>query len=1061
MSVFIFTEETNLPAMRILLHSFPAPSVLIVLRGVIFSLILFSGQAAAQGRFRMGGVVMDREGRAFLSGVTVTEKGRRNVVVSDTLGRFSISVSGPSAVLTFGSVGYEMFETRVGDRRSLEVLLQRSIGDLEDVVVVGYGRLRKSDLTGSVSKVRTAEASQTPVLSIDQYLQGRLAGAQITQNTGAPGAGLTFLIRGASSVSGSNRPLIILDGYPIEAENSSVSPTTGANPWTSDMPRSNPLANLNPNDIESIEVLKDASSIAIYGSRGANGVVMITTKKGLAGRERVQYHARFDVSSLRRRLEVLGTEDYIRFTNEANLNSGLDSAYRQPQIDSLRGIDNDWQELVYQQALSQDHQLSFSGGVDRFRYLMGVNYSDMEGVVRNSRFQRGSFRLNLDRTISQRLSVSVRMNAVLTQNRMATQSHSNGATSGSVVGGALFFRPFDEPFDPVSGDVNDILEGNPLTLIEKLQDQTRNLNLLLNVTSDYRISPSLTFRLNAGVNNAQSTREAYHPKGTFIGNANNGLANRMEANQFNYLTEYTFNYDRKFGGRHQVNAVTGYTWQAWNSKNVGMTATGFPSDNLGFNNFQIASNPQLPVTTNTNWALASMLGRFNYVFDSRYLVTLTGRADGSSRLAQSNKWAFFPSAGLGWNLHNEPFLKSQKLFSELKLRASYGFSGNQAIAVGSTQSRLRTIRRAFGGGFLTALTLSSFENPDLAWETTAQFNAGLEAAMLRGRLRLTMDYYNRVTSDLLLNLTLPGSTGFSSFAVNSGKVENRGFEVEAEARVTERGVKWNVSGNISFNVNSLVSLGGSGEIQGPVYGQSGSLQMNSPVHVARPGHPIGSFLGYRIAGIYQNQAEIAAGPTDPVNPRPGDFRFVDVNGDGRIDINDRTIIGNPYPRFVFGMTNGFSWKQFSLEVLVTGTMGQDVVNLNRFQLDGNYAGFRMNVSREAYANRWTGEGTGGGYPRPTASGISFRQRFSDFIVEDASFVRLRTATLSYQFKAGRRSVIQSGRLFLSGINLLTWTRYKGYDPEINAKGESSLTQGVDFGSIPQVRSVSAGIQVGF
>ena len=1020
-----------------------------------------SSQAIAQDKIKISGTVKDRSQGQPMVGVTITEVGTRNIVVTDDMGRYAISVSNRNATLTFGSVGYAVYKTRVGDRKAINVELDQNASDLENVVVVGYGRVRKSDLTGSVSKIKTENAAQTPILSVDQYLQGRVAGAQITQNTGAPGSGLTFLIRGASSISGSNQPLIILDGYPIESENSSVTPTTGANNWTADMPRSNPLANLNPNDIESIEVLKDASSIAIYGSRGANGVVIITTKKGQAGRERINYSARFDVSNLRRKIDILNSADYLQFSNEANFNSGLDSAFTKLQIDSLQGINSNWQDLIYQQALSQDHQLSISGGTDKFKYLMGLNYTDAEGIVKNSRFQRGSFRLNMDRTVSDKLSFGTRMNAVLTRNQMATQSHSNGATSGSAVGGALFFRPFDAPFDPVSGDVNDLLEGNPLTLIENLRDHSRNLNLLVNLFADYKITNSLTFRVNAGVNNAQSTREVYMPRGTFIGNANNGLANRIEGNNYNYLTEYTLTYDKQFKGKHSLNAVAGYTWQAWNAKSVGITATNFPNDNLGYNNFQIASNPQVPVTTNVNWALASVLGRVNYVYDNRFLMTLTSRADGSSRLAQDNKWAFFPSVGLGWNVHNESFMKSQDFFSELKLRASYGFSGNQAIAVGSTQSRLRTIRRSFGGGFLTALTLNSFENQNLAWETTAQFNAGIDIGLAKGRFRLTMDFYNRLTSDLLLNLTLPGSTGFGSYAVNNGEVENRGFEIEIDTRLTQGKVKWNLSGNISFNTNKLLSLGNTGEILGPNYGQAGTLQMNAPVHVARPGLPIGSFLGYRISGIYQNQAEITAGPIDPVNPKPGDFKFTDVNGDGKIDLNDRTIIGNTYPRFVFGVTNDITWKQFNLNFLIAGNIGQDVVNLNRFQLDGNYAGFRQNVSKDAFDGRWTGEGSSNKYPRPTSSGLSFRQRFSDFIVEDASFIRLRTATLSYQFIVSKKSIFKTARLFASGINLLTVTKYSGYDPEINAKGESSLTPGVDFGSIPQVRSFSAGVNVGF
>lgn len=1009
------------------------------------------------------GNVTISDAREPLEGVTITQKGTRNSVVSDKMGTYSITVNNKDAVLLFSYVGYKSMQQRVNGRQTINVVMEPEPKDLEDVVIVGYGKIRKSDLTGAVSKIKVKDANETPALSVDQFLQGRASGVQITQNTGAPGSGVTFLIRGASSVSGSTQPLIILDGYPIESSGSLASPTTGANSWTAGMPGSNPLANLNPNDIESIEILKDASAISIYGSRGANGVVLITTKRGQAGREKVTLNTRFDVSGLRKKLNVLNTQEYIAFANEANLNSGLDSAFKQEQIDALAGRDVNWQDLVYQRGISQDHQATISGGVEKFKYLLALNFTSAEGIVKNSGYSRGSVRLNIDREINKRFRFGFNTNAVLSLNKMATQAHSNGASSGSVVIGSLFYRPVDLPYSVDNPDeINTDLQGNPLTLVERLTDQTQTRTLILNAFAEYKINDYFTFRLNTGVNSIQSTREVYHPRGTNIGDANQGLANRIESSNFNYLTEYTINYNRRIREKHSLNAVAGYTWQAWNTKSIGVTATNFPNDNLGFNNFQIASNGQVPVSSNVQWALASALGRVNYVYDDRYLLTFTGRMDGSTRLAENNKWAFFPSAALGWNVHNEAFMQQQQAISELKLRASYGLSGNQAIGVGATQSTLSPVRRPFAGGIFTALTLNSFENPDLHWENTAQFNAGIELGLLKNRLHLGFDYYSKRTKDLLLNLTLPGSTGFSSYAANSGEISNTGFEIEANARIIDaKKLKWTANGNISFNRNKVMNLGATGQIIGPYFLQSGALQMNSAVHIVRPGNVVGAFYGYRIVGIYQNQEEIDKGPVDPVNPVPGDFKFADVNNDGQINLSDMTIIGNPYPKFNFGFSNELQYGGFTVSILFTGAIGQDVVNLNRFQLDGLYEGYNQNVSREAYEGRWTGEGTSNKYPRPTSTGISFRQRFSDFLVEKASFVRLRNLTIAYNIPVKKMKWSRGIKVFVSSNNLLTFTDYSGYDPEISSRGDNSITPGVDFGAIPQVRTFSGGLTLNF
>ncbi|GAB3223576.1 SusC/RagA family TonB-linked outer membrane protein [Spirosoma arcticum] len=1005
------------------------------------------------------GTVTSSDNNEVLPGVSVTLKGTTRGTTTDAKGTFQLSVADSRAVLVFSYVGYQTQEVTVGNQQSVNIQLQPDNKSLNEVVVVGYGTVQKSDLTGSVAQLKTTGVGDQPITSVDQFVQGRVAGVQITQNTGAPGSGVTFLIRGASSATGSTRPLIILDGYPIESSDNSATGGGGSNVYVSQVPASNPLANLNPSDIESIDILKDASATAIYGSRGSNGVVLITTKRGKSGRDRIEYGFRMDFSQLPKKLPVLGTQDFLSFANEAAFNSGRDSVYKATDIAGFAGRNLFWQDLVYQTGVTQNHQLSLSGGDDKTRYSLQGNYFTQGGIIRNSSFERGSIRLNLDRQVSKRFLLRANLSASLSTTRLASQSNALGDASGSVVLGALSFFPIDIPFDPETQDPNADLVGNPLTLIQKLDDRARSRSLLLGLTADYRLTDHLVLRVNTGINQTDALRQSYLPRGTGQGNANNGLAFRGTNENFNYLTEYTLNYNQTFRQKHRINAVGGYTWQSWQNRLSGTTATNFPNDNTGFYNLQLAG-ASVPTTSLDLWALQSVLGRINYTFDNRYIFTVTGRADGSTRLAKGNQWSFFPSGAVGWNLHNESFLRDNNIITELKLRGSYGLTGNQSIPVGSSQDVLGTIRSVYGDAIVAGLLPSQIGNPNLRWETTTQADIGLETSLWQGRLTMGIDYYNRDTKDLLVNVGIPAATGFSTIAANAGIIRNRGVEVEATGRILTGRVRWNANGNITFNRNKVVDLNGS-TLFGPGYGGDGRVALSQPLHITSVGNPIGAFYGYRITGIYQNADEVKSGPTDTSLPTPGDFRFADLNGDKVINADDRTIIGNPFPRYTFGLTNEFSWKSLSLSVFVMGNIGQDVINFNRILLDALNTNGRSNVSVDAFNGRWRGEGTSNNYPKPTATGNVFRSRFSDFLVEDGSFVRLKNITLSYTIPVKAVKWLQSARIYATASNLLTFTRYTGYDPEVNSRPGNALSPGVDFGTIPQVRSYSAGFNISF
>ena len=1022
----------------------------------LFALLSFSVTAQT-----ISGVVTAIDNNEPLMGVSVLVKGTAKGTSTNKKGEFTIVVPNNKAVLSFSNAGYLSQEQAVGSRTFLNISLVKDSKALDEVVVIGYGEIKKSDLTGSVSKLKAEGNEDKPLTSIDQLIQGRTSGVQITQNSGAPGSGMTFLIRGASSVTGSNQPLIIVDGYPIETDQRSLTPNTGTSMWESSTPPTNPLAAINPNDIESIEILKDASSTAIYGSRGANGVVLVTTKRGKTNRDQFSYSVRTDMSRLPKKIDVLNAEKFIEYANEGALNVGRDSVYKSTVIPGLLANDYFWQDLIVQESISQDHQLSFTGGDEKTKYSISGSYYKQDGIIKNSSFDRGSVRMNLDRQVLPKLKVSGSFSGIVSQTKSTQQSNSNGDQSGSAITGALRFRPIASPFAAGTDDEPEVsIEGNPLTLVSLGRNVSRSNVVLANLKGDYSIVKGLNFLVSAGVNNTYAKRDNFQPFGTFAGRQN-GYAYTGESSNFNFLIENTLNYNKTIAKKHRINAVGGYTWQQWNNRTFGIQATQFVSEALQANNFQLASTASIPVTTNQNWALQSVLGRFNYTFDSRYLFTLTGRTDGASRLSVGNKWAFFPSIAGGWNVHKEPFMKNQNIFNELKIRASFGISGNQSIGVGSSVDRVGTNRTVVNSTILTALAPVALGNPNLGWETTRQTNVGLDMVVLKNRIKFGFEAYTRKTQDLLINLTLPGSTGFTSYAANFGKVENKGIEFDIDASILTGDFKWNATGNISFNRNQITQLGNGIQLFGASYLGVGSIGLGQPANTAIAGQPIGAFFGYRVSGVYQNADDVLKGPKDPTNPTPGDIKYVDHNGDGQISLADRTIIGNPYPDFTFGVTNDFRWKELTLSVFFMGNIGQDVMNLNRHILDALTFTTGTNMRTEAWEGRWRGEGTSNYYPQARNIGNAFRGRLSNFYLEDGSFVRLKNLSLSYNLRSNTIKWLRSAKVFVSGTNLITWTKYKGYDPDVSANATCSLTPGIDFGTVPQYRTYSAGMNITF
>ncbi len=1014
-----------------------------------------NGNTSRQSR-TVKGTVTDSAGQ-HLPGVSIVIKGTTIGTVTDVEGNFALENVPGDAILVFSFVGMKVQEVQVANQSTFDIVMEDDAIGIEEVVAIGYGVVKKSDLTGSVGKVTLQDENERPAVSVEQILQGRVSGVQITQGSGSPGGAMNFVVRGGNSL-GSNQPLIVLDGYPIDSEQPVLS--DGADNTVDQKAGFSPLASLNPNEIESIEILKDASSTAIYGSRGANGVIIITTKQGKKGRDNIEFNYRCDVSQVRKTIDVLNSYDFLNYANEGALNEGLDPVYDAAAIDSLSAVSYDWQDEVYRTSISHDYQLSLSGGDNKQRYAIVLNHSNNNGVIENSDYLRSSARFNFKRNFSDRLKITLNTAVTRTEANLGSHSNRNGGIAGNIVASALFFRPYERGIN-VDGEINNTIANNPLTVAESVDDRTKNFLVVSNLSAEYKLAEGLIFKSQAGFNTNEGIRQVYYPRGTSLGDNNQGYAYQAESARFNYLLENTLNYNADFDS-NSISAVIGYTWQEWSNRSTGQSAFGFANDNLTYERFQAASSFGTTNTRHIEYALSSFLGRINYSYKNKYLITFTGRADGSTRLAEGEKWDFFPSGAIGWKVHNEPFMKNSSMINTLKLRASYGLSGNQSVPVGATAVKLGNDAYVLGGQIIQGTSQLNMANPVLGWETTSQFNVGADIGLLDESIQFEVNYYEKTTKDLLVNLPIPNSTGFGTFQSNAGSIENKGIEFDLTAHILSRPVNWTVNANISFNKNEVTSLGPLGD-DGTIFGISyltGGSTLGQPIHVARVGNPVGSFYGFKIDGIYQNEEEVAAGP-EASSAQPGDYKFVDINDDGIINENDKRIIGSPHPDFIFGFTNQLSYKQWDLMFYIQGVIGNDVANLNRYRLDA-LSGTSVNVSQEAYDNRWTGEGTSNTYPRLRPDGYQyFNARFNDFLVEDASFVRLKNITLSYSPGIKNKKYIKGLRLFVTATNLLTITNYSGYDPEVSAEVDNGLNPGVDNATYPSTVSLSTGLNIKF
>lgn len=997
------------------------------------------------------GQVINSEDGSALPGVSVAIKGTTTGAITDAEGRYRITVPNAESILVFSFVGFLTAEITTGNRTTIDVRLAGDLKSLSEVVVVGYGTQKKSDLTGSVSSITAKDIRQVPVASLDQALQGRATGVQVTQASAAPGGGVSIRIRGGNSIQASNEPLFVIDGIPIFPSNATFAPGNAGGQ------AQNALANLNPGDIESMEVLKDASATAIYGSRGANGVVIITTKRGKSGATNVDVENYYGIQQVARQLPLLNAAEFAEIANESRVNRSQAPIFTPDQIASFQNNSTDWQSQVFRTAPIRNHQVTVSGGNDATRFALAGNYFEQQGVVLNSGFTRASLRVNLDKNVTKRLSIGNSLQI----SRAWNNQQVTDITRGGVVNGSLVFSPTLPVRDPQTGQFtfdNSSVPGsqqvgNPVQDALETLNRTVTNRMLGSVYAEYGILTGLRLRTSFGVDYQAGRRDFYAPSTNNRGRNAFGSALVEKKDVISPVSTVTLTYDRTFG-TNQITLLAGYESQTQTVDFLQSSATNFPTNALEADNLSLGQVVGTPFSGRSLWRLDSWFGRANYTLASKYLFTATFRADGSSRFGAGNKWGYFPSAALGWRLNEEDFIKDLNIFSNLKLTASWGLTGNQEIGLYQSLAGLNTVRYPFGEVINIGLAPDRLPNSDLRWERTSQYNFALETGILENRVTLEAAYYYKKTQDLLLNVDLPRTTGFSTFLRNIGSVENRGLELTLNSANLTGQFKWNMGGNITFNRNKVLALGPGETFRLAPGTGDGHLQITNS-SILQVGQPVGVFFGLKTDGIYQTGDQIIPGSNSFGSTAPGDIRYVDSNGDGIVNNSDRTIIGNPQPDFFFGFTNNFSYKNLDLAVFFQGTHGNDVWNVNSHELYRNDGA--TNNSREVL-NRWRPD-TPSDY-WPSAKNRPFV--LSDRHIEDASFLRLRNVTLGYNLPTNTLGLkwLRSLRVYAQAQNLLTITNYSGFDPEVNSLGQNPVGIGIDRGSFPMARTYTFGINLG-
>ena len=1020
--------------------------------------------AVAQPRGKtISGTVVD-DAQNPLVGVTVVVEGKKANAITNVHGRYEITAS-RGDVLVFNYLGMHPQKIAVTNQTVVDVQMVTNMVGVDEIVVVGYGVQNRRDITTAISSVSPDKLQDMPLFDINQAMSGQAAGVNVISASGAPGGGTDIQIRGLSTLSADTSPLYVVDGVVLQLGSSL---------------EEGPFSFINPADVASIEILKDAAAAAIYGSRASNGVVLITTKNGEKGQARVRVAIKTGVQEVFNKVDLLSAQEFATLAIEARNNLWVDTGHSITDPDALRNSNTkigyfqdfldsgkkgtDWQDAIYQLAPYQEYQVNVNGGSETVKYMVSGGIMDQEGIVKNSDFQRYSFRTNVDFKLGRRFDLSVKMSPIYTrQNYLRTHGRYHDA-AGGIVQAALLMNPLMDIYDPttLSGYSTGIAQSNAMTSMENpvakinlLKDKREAFRFLGDVALNYNILPGLNFKLSGSAN-----VNSYHANNitpSTVG-AYNELPPKQNAIQstarrtINLQSSAQLSYHKQFSGGHDLNVVGVFETQFEKMHEVIARASDTWTDDMIIVDSSLAEDYRLGQSNLVEWGLMSGVGRINYNFRSKYYLMASLRADGSSRFAK--KWGIFPAASAAWRISQEPFMRNIRWISDLKLRASYGVTGNNAI--GNYQHlRLLTGQSytlgAAGEMAVNGVRLSTVGNDDLTWEQTNQIDAGIDLSLFRRRLNITVDYYNKKTKDLLLSLQIPYTSGFTSRMSNMGKVRNEGWEFTLQSQNLNGRFKWDSNFNISFNKQTVLALG---PTKDPLYGDASYF---ANTNITQVGQPVGLFYGMKAIGVYKNQEEVDMYPgikTGNAISRPGELIYEDVNKDGRITIDDRTIIGDPHPDFTFGFTNNFSYRNFTLKVFLRGSVGAEVMNMA-----WGSTPYRMIANGPTtWLNRWQSpENPGDGKtPRVKLTNrgiIDFEQLDSTFI-EDGSFLNIQNVSLSYRVpaKITKKLRLQNLVFTLAVNNAYMWTKYTGYNPEGRMNIGSTLAPGVDWGTYPLSRT---------
>ncbi|MGF1923497.1 MAG: TonB-dependent receptor [Bacteroidia bacterium] len=1026
------------------------------------------------------GKVVDEKG-APLVGASVVVKATKQGIITDATGSFTFKDIPSDAVLVVTYIGFNTQELNLAGRATLTITLRENSQMLDAVVAIGYGTQQKKDVTGSISSIGAKQIKDQPVVSLDQAMAGQMAGVQVTQATGAPGGGSSVRVRGAGSLSAGNEPLYVIDGFPVTNDYNQ---------------NNNPLNSINPADIENIQVLKDASATAIYGSRGSNGVVIITTKAGKTGSSKADFSVNTGVQQVEKTIDVLNAREYALYINEARnnawVNSGVGRSATDPNTARLNNVmyllpaalsnpdalgeGIDWQDEIFRSAVMSNYQLNFSGGNETTKYFLSGGFLDQDGVILNSDLKRYSFRINLESKLNKRLKVGGNFTPSFTSSNIVLAE--GNWQGGGIIQSAILAPPHisvynaDGSYSKITGlGLGTSEVDNPVKVALENVFKQKNLRLLGTAFAEVSILDELNFKTLVGADIRSFREQTFSPS---VINPNSVNATKVPvgtnatAETRNWLAEFTLNYNKRFG-KHSINALAGYTVQQEEIDQNSISATNYPNDII--KTINAAGLISSATSLQEEWALLSYLARVNYSFADKYLVTATFRQDGSSRFGADNKWGSFPSVSLGWRLSEENFLKNVSWINDLRLKTSYGLSGNNFISnyahIGLTGAE-NYVFGASGGTVNNGIRLINIPNSLLGWEKNRQLDLGFEASIFKGRFNLAFDYYNKKTSDLLLNVPVPTLTGYTTAFQNIGEVENKGFEFSGTSRNLTGNFKWTTDFNFSTNAVKVLALGQDGS---PIISRQ-ATSASSPTHITQIGSAPGSFYGYNAIGVYQNAADVAnsaviKNAAGVVESKPGQLKFQDVNGDGVITTADRTVLGSPFPDFTYGMTNSFSFKNIDFSFTLQGVQGFEVMNVAR-RYTGNFIGnYNTMVST---SNGWKSEQNPGDGKSPQIDrnfnllpGSNLANNITSLFVEDGSFLRIRNITLGYNLPTRliQKASLSNARLSFTVQNAFTFTKYEGYNPEVSAQGGSPLVPGVDAGGYPLARTFMFGLNFGF